>query len=258
MTDSIQAVSCSAEAGIATIRMAARHGNAINEDLLGAIGRCLREVEADPDVRGVLLTSGGKIFCPGLDLPELLAYDRPAMERFMAMFSDCMLSLYGMRKPLIAGISGHAVAGGCVLALTADRRILRGGSMIGLNEVQVGVPLPFGVAIMLRDSVSGRRLEEIALVGKNYSDEEAVRCGLVHEVHGADGFESRCLQVLREYASKDPAALATTKGYLRSPVVERIREHDARHRGEFLDCWFSAETRRRIERIAADLGRRSP
>src|SRR6185369_9186649 len=103
----------------------------------------------------VLLASAHpKLFSPGLDLVSLYEYDRPAMESFLGKFAATIWSLYDLRKPVVAAIAGHAVAGGCVLALTADYRVLRrGGVQIGLNEVKVGVPLPWSVALLLRASV---------------------------------------------------------------------------------------------------------
>ena len=248
-----QAVTWSVEDGLATIRMAREHGNAINGALLAGLTAASREIEGDPAVRGILLAAGGKIFCPGLDLQELLAYDRPAMARFMAEFSACILRLYTLGKPLVAAMSGHALAGGCVLSLTADWRILKRGAMVGLNEIRVGVPLPFGVAQILREAVSPSRLDEVALLGRNYSDEEAVATGLVHELHEELGFEDHCRARLMEYATKDLGAFAATKRYLRSSAVERIRANDALLLHEFLDCWFSPQTRGRIEQIVSDL-----
>ncbi len=246
-------ISTTPSAGIAVLRMSARSGNAINDDLLEGLSRAVEGAVRDPGVRGILLGSGGKLFSPGLDLVELSAYERREMERFMGRFADCVLSLFSAPKPVFAAVSGHAVAGGCVLALTADRRILRRGAMMGLNEIQVGVPLPFGVSELLRESVSPASLEEIALLGRNYTDEEALGAGLAHELHEAEGFEEHCLRRLEEYAAKDSRAFGFTKGYLRSAAIERIRLLDARHRGEFLDCWFSDSTRERIAQIVSGL-----
>jgi len=248
-----EAVTWSAENGLATLRIAREHGNAINDALLGGLSAACRELDADPAVRGILLTAGGKIFCPGLDLQELVVYDRRAMARFMAEFGACILRLYTLGKPMVAAMSGHALAGGCILGLTADWRILKRGAMVGLNEVRVGVPLPFGVAQILRGAVNPSRLDEVAVLGRNYSGEDAVATGLVHELHEETGFADHGRARLEEYVAKDLRAFATTKRYMRSSIVERIREKDQLLMSEFLDCWFSPETRDRIEEIVADL-----
>jgi enoyl-CoA hydratase len=241
------------DGALACLRLDREHGNAINAPLVDELERAVREAGADEAVRGVLLAAAGKLFCPGLDVQELVELDRPSMERFLERFNRCVLALYGLSKPLVAAIHGHAVAGGCVLALTADWRMLRQGAVIGLNEIRVGVPFPYGVAMILRESVSRPRHEEVALFGRNLDGEAAVAAGLAHEVLPDDGFETACRSRLAELADKDPAAFAITKRYLRSVTVERIERRQAALAGEFLDAWFSPPTRARLQELARQL-----
>src|SRR5262245_14993966 len=231
----------------AILRLTRDHGNAINHDLVEALIGALSEAEADHAVRGVLLASTGKIFCPGLDLQELILLDRPGMERFMTRFSTAVLALYTFPKPVVAAMHGHALAGGCVLGLCADWRVLRRGALVGLNEVKVGVPLPFGVAHIVRDAVPRHAVTAVSLLGRNFSDEAAVAAGL------AQGFAEAARARLAEFTAKDGPALSVTKRYLRSPVVERIRAHNQLLLPEWLDGWFSPDTRARIQGIVAEL-----
>ena len=232
---------------LAVLRMDKARGNAIDEAFVGEMVRAVAAVGQDEKVRGVLLASAHpKLFCPGLDLVSLFAYDRPGMDRFMQAFSSMAMSLFALEKPMVAAISGHAVAGGCVLALTADHRILRRGAQIGLNEVRVGVPLPWSVALLLRASVPAHALSRVALLGANFTDAEAVSLGLAHEVHEAEGFEAACLARLDEFADKDARALRTTKSYLRATTLLEMRAQEDARRGDFLDAWFSVEGRERI------------
>jgi enoyl-CoA hydratase len=157
----------------------------------------------------------------------------------------------------VAQLQGHAIAGGCVLALTADWRVLRDGAMVGLNEVRVGVPFPFGVAMIMRESVPSARVEEVALFGRNYSGADAVAAGLVHETHPVEGFESHCRERLHELMGKDPRAFSITKRYLRSTVVERIRAHEQALAHEFVDSWFSPSTQSRLHGIVDELRNRA-
>jgi Delta3-Delta2-enoyl-CoA isomerase len=257
VTKGNDAVAITIDQGLAIVRLSRDHGNAIDESLVDGLMAACQRVGADAGVRGVLLASRGKLFCPGLDLQDLVALDRRAMGRFMVKFRDMLLDLYTLPKPMVAAISGAAMAGGCILSLAADWRILRRGAPIGLNEIKVGVPLPYGVARVLKDSVHRPRLEEIALLGLNYADEEAVATGLVHELHEEAGFEEHCLRRLDEFATKDQRSFAATKKHLRSATAAMIEAEDHRHQKEWLDCWFSAGTRRRIEEIVAGLKVRS-
>jgi enoyl-CoA hydratase len=154
---------------------------------------------------------------------------------------------------VVAAVSGAAVAGGCILALTADHRVLKRGAPIGLNEVKVGVPLPWSVTRLLRATVHPAALPRIALLGRNFSDEEAVGVGLADEVAEAEGFEATCLARLEEYAEKDPLALATTKAWLREGVLAEMMAREGERVQGFLDGWFSAGTQERIRATVASL-----
>jgi len=251
-----QAVLLSVDQGVATVRLGRAHGNAINPTLVAELHDVCRTVETDDDVSGMLLAATGKLFCPGLDLQELVELDRPAMERFVTEFNACVLALYAVSKPVVAAIAGHAIAGGCVLTMTADRRVLAESARIGLNEVKVGVPFPFGVSTILREQVPRAQLEEVVLLGNNYEGAAAQRAGLVHEVHPAERVEPRCLEILAEFRARDLHALRVTKRNLRSPTIESIRVNEAAHVGEFLDGWFRPTTRKRILGIVDELRRR--
>jgi enoyl-CoA hydratase/carnithine racemase len=242
---------------IAVLRLDKPRGNAIDEPLADALKEVARSLGGDPAVRGVLLASAHpKIFCPGLDLVRLIDYDRPAMERFMLRFAEATWALYGLPKPMIAAVGGHAVAGGCILALTADYRVLRrGGAQMGLNEVKIGVPLPWSVSVLLRTVVPPSSLSQVALLGRNFADEEARAVGLADELADAEGFEQRCLDRLQEYAEKDAFAFGTTKIYLRADALRAMQAHEQDRLSEFLDGWFSDSTRRRLREMVDGLGR---
>ena len=174
----------------------------------------------------------------------------------MMAFAVAVWGLYGLPKPVVAAVSGAAVAGGCILALTADHRVLKRGAPIGLNEVKVGVPLPWSVTRLLRATVHPDALSRIALLGRNFTDEDAVGAGLVDEVAEAEGFEATCLARLEEYADKDPLALATTKAWLREGVLAEMMAQEGGRVQGFLDGWFSAGTQERIRATVASLRRR--
>ncbi len=240
--------------GLALLRLDKPRGNAIDEALVAALGHAALELEQDDAVRGVLLASAHpKLFCPGLDLVALAGYDRAALERFMLGFADTVWALYSLPKPLLAAVSGAAVAGGCLLALTADHRVLRRGAPIGLNEVRIGVPLPWSAALLLRATAPASALARIALLGRNFVDEEAVSVGLADELAEAEGFEERCLVRLAELAEKDAHAFGTTKRWLREAILREMKAHESERLGPFLDGWFAPATQERIRAAVAAL-----
>jgi enoyl-CoA hydratase/carnithine racemase len=238
----------------AVVHLDKARGNSIDEPLVRDLTEAARDLGGDPAVRGVLLASAHpKLFCPGLDLVTLVELDRGAMERFMLLFAEMVWGLYGLPKPMVAGVNGHAVAGGCILALTADHRVLRRGAQIGLNEVKVGLPLPWSVSELLRASVPPHALSQVALLGRNFADEDALRVGFADELADAEGFEDRCLQRLEEYIEKDAYAVATTKMALRDAILQRMRAQERERMAGWLDGWFSDSTRARMRDLAAGL-----
>ena len=239
---------------LAVLRLDKARGNAIDARLLEDLMTACRELADDRAVRGVLLASvHPKLFCPGLDLVTLVDYDRPAFERFMARFGEVMRALYGLRKPVVAAVSGHAVAGGCILALTADWRVLARGAQIGLNEVRIGVPLPWSVSVMLRAALPPTSLARVALLGRNFSDAEALEVGLADGLAEAEGFEAACLTRLREFADRNPLALGATKAYLRAPALSEMEAREHELLPEFVSAWFSEPAQRWIRQTVASL-----
>ena len=230
-------------------------GNALDEALVEALLAAGDRAARDDAVRGVLLGSAhGTLFSPGLDLVALSAYDRPAMARFVRRFAGLIVALYGFPKPLVAALAGHAVAGGCILALCADWRVLRrGGVQIGLAEGRVGVPMPWPVAVLLRAQLAPPMIARVGLLGRNFTDTEALEVGLCDELHDAAGFEELCRERLAEFAAKEAAALRLTKGYLRAATVVAMQQRDDAAAGEFLDAWFSPATQERIRAVVAGL-----
>ncbi|MBI5478496.1 MAG: enoyl-CoA hydratase/isomerase family protein [Deltaproteobacteria bacterium] len=232
-------------------------GNAIDEPLVMELLAACDRAAADESVHGVLLASAHeKLFCPGLDLVALSGNDRAAMERFVRRFGRLIVTLYGFPKPVVAALAGHAVAGGCILALGADWRVLRsGGVQVGLGEGRVGVPMPWPVAVLLRATLAPPMITRVGLLGRNFTDAEALAVGLGDEVHDADGFEEFCRERLAEFADKDALALRLTKSYLRAPALAAMQQRDESMVEEFLDAWFSPATQSRIRAVVASLQR---
>ena len=245
------------EGPLAVLRLKKARANAIDRTLLQDLVEASRELAADESVTGVLLASAHpRVFCPGLDLIALQNVDRAELESFMVLFAEAIQTLFGLEKPLVAALGGHAVAGGCVLALTADLRILSAeNAQMGLNEVQVGVPLPWTVTQLLQFALPPPALARIALDGCNCADQEALQTGLAQELAPPDGFEEHCLERLASLASRESGAFGLTKRFLRESTLQRMREGEPERLPLFLDAWFSAGSQERIQAQIAKLTR---
>ena len=117
--------------------------NALNASFVAEIRSCFKEAEEDDSVKGIILTGIPNIFSAGLDLVELYEYDRKKMRSFLEAFGSMHVELASFSKPLICAITGHSPAGGTVIAITADYRVMASGEQyrIGLNEVAVNVQI---------------------------------------------------------------------------------------------------------------------
>ena len=254
---SIAGLTMTVRDGFAVVSLDKPRGNSLDEPLIESLLRICMTVEMRPDVRGVLITArNGGVFCPGFDLVALSSYDRESMRRFVRLFGRALIALYGLRLPVVAAIGGHAVAGGFLLTLTADLRILRKGAVMGLNDFRAGVPMPWPGAVLLAHQLAPQVRTRIALVGENCRDEEALKAGLCDEVCDAASLEERGLGRLSELASREPGAFALTKRFVRASTLEAMESGLETSLDPFLDVWFSKGTQTRIRAVVEALRQR--
>lgn len=236
--------------GAALLRMDDGKANAIQARFLADLGRALDGAAGAP---AVVLTGARKIFSAGLDLPALIEMPRPAMGELMRAFHETMLRLFLWPAPVVCAVNGHAFAGGCVLAMQGDRRVMTDGDgRIGINEVRLGLPLPAIVVETFRAQLSPAALSAAALEGRLFSPREAAAAGIVDEVAAGGELEGRAAEIARGLA-EGGAAFAGVKRMLRrsaADALERRSEDDAR---AWLDGWFSDAARKRIAGAVAKL-----
>ena len=235
------------------LRMRAGKANAIGPAWLGRMETLLDEALAT-EPRALVITGYESFFSAGLDLPALDALGRDQMGSFVMAFSRTMLRVFELPLPVIAAVNGHAIAGGCVLALQADVRIgARTDFRMGLNEVQLGIALPAMVLETLRAQVPPQSLLPVALEGRLFAPDEALALGLLHELVAPEHLEQRAAERALELATLPPRAFAAIKRAIRAPVVQRLRDVVTEDAGAWADTWSSEEGRERrrqaIERL---------
>jgi len=239
------------EGPVALLRMENGKANAISAALLERLDQLLGQLG---DARAAVITGQGSAFCAGLDLPALADLDRAAMRGFIRRFEAVMMRVFELPIPLIAAVNGHAVAGGCVLALQADIRIgADRESRIGLNETQLGIGLPASVVETLRWQVPGSSLGPLALEGRLVLPREALQLGLLHEVVPESELLPRSLQRASALAALPPAGVRMVKESLRKPIAAAARASQEAEAEHWLDGWFSADSQRRLRETVARL-----
>jgi len=235
------------------LRMRAGKANAISPAFLQTMETLLDETLASK-ARALVITGYESFFSAGLDLPALDVLDDVQMGSFMSAFSRTMLRVFELPLPVVAAVNGHAIAGGCVLALQADVRIGASSDFrIGLNEVQLGIGLPALVIETLRAQVPPPSLLPIAQEGRLFGPEDAVKIGLLHEVVPAERLEQRAVARALELGALSTSAYASVKRGLRAPVGERISALAIQDSSRWATLWNSPEGRDRrrqaIERL---------
>lgn len=217
--------------------------NALSSAVMGSLLERLRAAGGEP----VLLTGAGDAFSAGLNLKEVVGLDAAGMERFLRLLGELTTALFTYPGPTVALVEGHAIAGGCVLALCCDWRVgKRGGAgRIGLNEAALGLRFPGGLLRVLRHQVP--RLDRVVLEAGLHPPERALELGLLDEL--ADDARAVAVARLEALAAHPRAGYAATKRDLRERVAAIDPAEERRFLSEVLPVWTSEEVKARIRAV---------
>jgi enoyl-CoA hydratase len=229
---------------VEVLRLDGGKANAIDGAFLDGLDRLFARFEAG-DARAAVVTGAGTSFSAGLNLVALAALGRGEMRSFLDRFHRVMARVFECPRPVVAAVNGHAIAGGCVLAMLADHRVAAAGAFrIGLNETQIGLGLPPLVTEAFRLRLPASSWNSVLLEGRLFSPEEARGVGLVDDVVTADSVVPAAVDVARRLASVPSAAYAHVKRQLRAPAVAAMESGIAALHEAWLDTWFSPATRK--------------
>lgn len=228
--------------------------NAIDRELFTALERELDGLEG---TGALVLTGAGSMFSAGVDLFRVRDGGGDYAAALVAELHAALLRLYGFPRPVVAAINGHAIAGGCILAATCDRRILAAGkAKLGVSELKVGVPFPVAPLEILRGLLAPHVFSDLVLTARLVDGDEALRLGLVDEVVPADTLLERAVAVAAEMAAIPAPAFGMVKRAVRAPVLERIEALAAEHDPQVTRMWQHPETVAAIARyLDATVGR---
>lgn len=252
-------VSLTKEGAVLVVALELPRGNAINWEFIRLLGEALDGAVASGEVRVLVITGQGRVFSTGLDLVDVYGFDRAEMARFVDAFDDLFVRIFAFPKPVLAAINGHAIAGGAILAMAADFRVMAPGPFqIGITEVKLGIPFPAGAFEVARHAVPLAALAEWFLEGRRFSPEEAQKDGVVHRLAGEGGALQDVIEKAKLLAAPPPEAVRAVKEALRAPVLRRIEETKIESRARFLDQWFSPAARSSVAAVRDELLRRKP
>ncbi|HET7568961.1 MAG TPA: enoyl-CoA hydratase/isomerase family protein [Gammaproteobacteria bacterium] len=240
--------------GIRDICLARPPANALNPELVQALAAAVAGAPT-AGAKGVLLAGAPGMFSAGLDLPQLLSLDRRAITAFWRDFVGLMCALADAPIPVVAAITGHSPAGGAVLALCCDYRVMAEGRYkIGLNEVRVGLPLPAVLYETLATVVGPRQAALLGGEGRLLESEQALTAGFVDELASPDDVVPRARNWLESVLALPVNAYATTRRRARASLRSTLADAATGPAIDAIaDSWFSVETQTNLKRVVAEL-----
>jgi enoyl-CoA hydratase/carnithine racemase len=238
---------CTIQEKAAVVRLSRGKVNALTGEVVRELRDAMDGLLGDESVKAVILIGKGKFFSYGFDIPEFLNYSRLQFQDYLTLFTDFYRYLYLYPKPVIAALNGHTIAGGCMMAICCDLRIMVSGrARIALNEIQFGSSVFAGSVEVLRALIGQRNAETFLYGGEMHSAEDALALGLIDKISSDADLEKDMFAAAAAYAEKDAAAFAGIKGLLRKTVAEKMRRRERESISDFLDIWYSEKTWARL------------
>jgi enoyl-CoA hydratase/carnithine racemase len=227
--------------------------NALDRGLLRALTQAIEQAPLN-GARGIVLSGALGMFSAGVDVPALLGKDRAAVRDYWRDFFGTCAALARSPVPVAAAITGHSPAGGAVLALFCDYRVMAQGPFrIGLNEVQVGLWVPDCIQLALRRVVGAYRAERLLVSGAMIDAEQALACGFVDETTGVEQVSTRARHWLGELLTLPAHAMLTTRRLARADLIAAYADIDALPIDDFLDSFFEPNTQAVLHALVARL-----
>jgi enoyl-CoA hydratase len=241
----------SEDRGVVTIvRLARGKANALDTPLVAALIDALDRLDRSAARAGVL-TGQGTVFSAGVDLTALVAGGPEYVRGFLPLLQRLFERAATFPKPLVAAANGHAVAGGMILLLACDRRLLaRGAGRVGLPGVRVGLVYPAWAVEVVRFATPPQLWSTLLYTGHTWQPEEALARGVVDELVEPGRLLDRACEVAGELAAIPAARFTATKMALRGPMIEAARRLAAATDAALLEDWCAPDTLREVASFA--------
>ena len=231
---------------LAIIRLNNGVTNAVSSELIDDFAAALNEIKDSKD--GMVLAGGKKFFCNGLNLPEIVEFDRPAMTDFMTRINQLNLNLYTLPMITACAIVGHAPAAGTAFALDCDYRFAADGKqIIGLPEIKLGVPVTYVTELILRQIVKNRDANDLLYLGEFINPLKAKEINLIDELWPQAEVEKKALEKVKSIANLPKQAIKAMKHTKTEEICLRSNKYFTTYNEVFIDCWFSKETRKLLD-----------
>ena len=218
----MERVSLTDSDGIVVLAVDRPPANALDLELLRDLVATVHRVEVDPP-SALVLTGRDGFFSAGADLKAVPSYGLEERRQMVEAINAMALGVYGLPFPVVGAISGHAIAGGLVLALCADLRVASSAGRYGLTEIKVGVPYPQAAIGVVRAELAPHAARVLALGNQLVDAGECLRLGVFDEIVEPHLVLPRAIELARELATFPSSTYARTKRDLRSHTLELLR-----------------------------------
>lgn len=228
--------------------------NAINAEMVAELTQIVKSIESDDNAGGLIITGKEGFFSAGLDLIELYDYDEVRIRKFWEDFLQMVRILASFKKPFLTAISGHSPAGGCVLALCSDYRIMAEGKyIIGLNEVPVGIIVPDSIFHLYSFWLGQAKAYRFLLEGKLLNTQEALEHQLIDELVDGGALVSAAERQMRKFMQLDQTTWQQSKLNLRKELLVKVNADPSDSLDMMLKQWWSPGTRSILSTIIQNL-----
>ena len=243
---------------LAIVALNRGRSNPINHQMVIELTDCIKTLENDVAIGGVIITGKEGFFSSGIDLIEAYGYDEQQIKAFWVDFLALQTVLVSFKKPLVAAINGHSPAGGCVFAICCDYRIMAEGKfIIGLNEIPVGIIVPDSVFELYSFWIGHHKAYQYLLEGKLLNVAEALAVGLIDESCNADSIVSNAEKKARAYMQLNPVTWSESKLNFRQKLIDKLKEDKTDALNKMLAQWWAPATRKGLEMIIQNLKSKS-
>jgi len=240
------------DTGVVVLTLSSGSGNPLSPGLVSDLSTAMVELSADPPRAVVLGAGASKVFSAGFDLPTVGEYDPEHLTAFFEGFLGVVDRLLRLPCPIVAAVGGHAIAGGFILSLACDFRIVSSGRMkLGLSEVDLGAAVPAGAQVLLAERTSPQVSRYLCQTASLIGPDEAFRVGYADEL--AEDANERALELATSLATKPGTAVGATKLLLGSELADRVQAADRVGMEPFLATWFSPEAQTAIAGLVRKL-----
>jgi 3,2-trans-enoyl-CoA isomerase len=243
---------------LAVITLDRGRSNPVNHQMVKELSDCVKTFEDDDNIGGVILTGKEGFFSSGIDLIEAYDYNEEQSKGFWIDFLALQHNLVSFKKPLIAAISGHSPAGGCVLAICCDYRIMvEGNFIIGLNEIPVGIIVPESIFDLYAFWIGKHRAYQYLMEGKLVKVNEALDIGLIDEICSKENLMLTAEKKIKTYMQLNPVTWSQSKLNLRKGLIGKSSADQTATLNMMLKQWWAPETRKGLQMIIQSLKSKS-